>query len=70
MCEEHLSAWDADYWFNQWSICAEKLLPPLVELAYQMGNEALEQLLREDIDRATLEAEQYKVESERLYSGL
>ena len=70
VCEEHLAAWDADYWANQWTICGEDLLPPLVELAHQFGNEALEQLLRQGVDRAKLEAEHYKLESERLYSDI
>ena len=70
VCEEHAAAYNAAARSDAWEACATDLLPALIELSRGIGNEPLQEVLREAQARAELEAQAYRLEAERLRESL
>ena len=70
VCTEHRAYFDASYERDEWTICAEDLLPLFILHAEQLGNGVLEDLLRENLERATREAKRQTEELERMSARL
>ena len=66
VCEDHQAAWDAEYLTNAWAIAAEEILPQFVGLAHLFGNDPVEEMMRENLERAKREATRWDAEDARL----
>jgi hypothetical protein len=69
-CEEHRAYFDASYEYDEWTICAKEWLPIFIKHAEALGNDALEAMFRENLERATIEAKRCKAEMDRMYASL
>lgn len=56
MCATHYGMWEADSYFTDARAAAEELLPPMIQIARQLGTPYFEDLLVEAQERARKDA--------------
>ncbi len=69
-CEEHHRYFDAGCQYDEWTICATELLPLFIRHAEQLGNAALEEMFRENLERAKREVSRWSEELARTGASL
>ncbi len=69
-CDGHRAYFDASYAYDEWTTCAEELLPLFVRHAEALGNAALEEMFRENLERAQRETSRWSEELARAGAGL
>ncbi len=69
-CDEHRAYFDASYEFDEWTVCAKELLPLFIKHAEALGNAALEEMFRENLERAKREVARWSEELARTGASL
>ncbi len=70
LCAEHYAYFDASHEYDEWAACAKELLPLFIQHAEALGNDALEEMFRENLERAKDEAARWEAELAQLSARL
>ncbi len=67
MCSTHYAMWEADAYHCDAAAAAEELLPPMIQIARQLGTDYFEELLLEAQERARRDAYRFQEGYNALY---